>query len=69
MISQVINLSEEEKARIAGFQRGQGLFFAGRAHVAIRFRPSDLEDKLCTPDPEALRLTQTAAILCSTASI
>jgi type IV secretory pathway VirB4 component len=53
-VAEVFYLSEGEKRLLLAADRGEGLFFAGANHVAIRVVASDEEHKLITTDPEEL---------------
>ncbi len=58
-IAQVFYLSEGEKHLLLGANVGEGLFFAGNNHVAVRFVASPDEHKLITTKPsEILARTQ-----------
>lgn len=58
-IGQVFNLSEGEKRLLLSDGVGQGLFFAGNTHVAIRVVASKEEHELITSNPaELLRRQQ-----------
>ena len=51
VLSDVFKLTEEEKARLANFPVGEGLFFAGPNHVHIRVIASETEEGLITTNP------------------
>jgi conjugal transfer ATP-binding protein TraC len=51
MIQGVFNLTEQEKALLLSADVGEGLFFAGRKHVAISVRASYTEDQIITTSP------------------
>lgn len=51
VLSDVFKLTEEEKKRLANFQVGQGLFFAGQNHVHIQIIASPTEESLITTNP------------------
>ncbi|MBD3329094.1 DUF87 domain-containing protein [Candidatus Dojkabacteria bacterium] len=53
-VGDVFNLSEGEKSFLLSCDRGQGLFFAGRNHVAIQVISSKAEHDLITTAPEDL---------------
>lgn len=53
-VADVFYLSEGEKQLLLGADIGEGLFFAGRNHVAIRVIASPEEHKLITSNPEEL---------------
>lgn len=50
----VFNLSDGEKFFLLTADKGQGLFFAGRNHVAIQVVSSQMEHELITSDPKDL---------------
>lgn len=60
-ISQVFYLSQGEKHLLLSAEVGEGLFFAGPAHVAIRVVASPDEHKLITSNPEDLLKMREAA--------
>jgi len=63
-IGEVFYLSEGEKQLLLSADKGEGIFFAGQNHVAIRVISSDDEHKLITSNPEdVLRMKKTAAEL------
>lgn len=53
-IAEVFNLTEGEKYLLLECERGEGLFFAGLNHVAIKIIASYTEDQLITTDPRQL---------------
>lgn len=53
-VGQVFNLSEGEKRLLLGAGVGQGLFFAGPTHVAMRVVASPEEHRLITSNPAEL---------------
>lgn len=53
-IAQVFNLTEGEKFLLLECEVGEGLFFAGLNHVAIKVIASYTEDQLITTDPQQL---------------
>ena len=53
-ISKVFNLTQAEKYFLLNSDKGEGLFFAGQNHVAIKITPSYQEDLLITTNPEQL---------------
>jgi type IV secretory pathway VirB4 component len=53
-IAKVFNLTQAEKYFLLNADRGEGLFFAGANHVAIKITPSYQEDLLITTNPEQL---------------
>jgi conjugal transfer ATP-binding protein TraC len=54
VISQVFNLTEQEKYLLLNASVGEGLFFAGLNHVAIKITASYTEDQIITSDPKQL---------------
>ena len=53
-VAQVFNLTEGEKFLLLECEVGEGLFFAGLNHVAIKVIASYTEDQLITTDPKQL---------------
>jgi len=53
-IAKVFNLTQAEKMFLLNCEVGEGLFFAGMNHVAIKITPSYQEDLLITTNPEQL---------------
>jgi len=53
-IAEVFNLTEGEKFLLLEADIGEGLFFAGKNHVAIKVVASYIEDQLITTDPRQL---------------
>ncbi len=54
VVAKAFNLTEGEKAFLLEAGVGEGLFFAGLKHVAIKIIPSYTEDQIITTDPEQL---------------
>ena len=54
VIQSTFNLTEEEKYLLMEGAVGEGLFFAGNKHVAIKIIASYVEDQIITSDPEQL---------------
>ena len=54
------NLTEEEKFLLLESEVGEGIFFAGLKHVAIKVIASYTEDQMITSDPEQLLLIKKA---------
>jgi conjugal transfer ATP-binding protein TraC len=52
IIQKVFNLTEEEKYLLLEGNVGEGIFFAGKKHVAIRVVASYTEDQIITTSPE-----------------
>lgn len=59
VISQVFNLTEQEKYLLLNAAVGEGLFFAGLNHVAIKITASYTEDQIITTDPKQLLAMRT----------
>ena len=51
MIQQTFNLTEEEKYLLLESDVGEGIFFAGLKHVAIKVIASYTEDQIISSDP------------------
>ncbi len=60
VVMQTFNLTEEEKFLLLESDKGEGIFFAGLKHVAIKVIASYTEDQLITSDPAQLLLIQQA---------
>lgn len=60
LVMQTFNLTEEEKFLLLESDRGEGIFFAGLKHVAIKVVASYTEDQLITSDPAQLLLIKKA---------
>ncbi|MDI6717722.1 MAG: ATP-binding protein [Patescibacteria group bacterium] len=54
LVAKTFNLSETEKNLILSADVGEGIFFAGLKHVAIKVIASYFEDQLITTNPEQL---------------
>lgn len=66
-VGQVFYLSEGEKQLLLAADKGEGIFFAGQNHVAIRVVASEDEHKLITSNPEEImKLKQQKANLMTT---
>jgi len=61
VISQVFNLTEQEKYLLINASVGEGLFFAGLNHVAIKVTASYTEDQIITSDPKQLLAMRSGA--------
>lgn len=59
-LQQVFNLTEEEKYLLLESGVGEGIFFAGLKHVAIKIIASYTEDQIITSDPSQLLSIQQA---------
>ncbi|TSC64681.1 MAG: Type IV secretory pathway VirB4 components-like protein [Microgenomates group bacterium Gr01-1014_93] len=53
-LQQVFNLTDEEKYLLLESEVGEGIFFAGLKHVAIKIIASYTEDQIITSDPSQL---------------
>lgn len=63
-VGEVFYLSEGEKQLLLSADKGEGIFFAGQNHVAIRVVASEDEHKLITSNPEEiLKMKQQAKLL------
>ncbi len=51
LLQKTFNLTDEEKYLLLECDRGEGIFFAGLKHVAIRVVASYTEDQIVTSDP------------------
>ncbi len=60
IVAKTFNLTEGEKFLLLESAVGEGLFFAGTNHAAIKVVASYIEDKIATSDPE--QLAQIAAL-------
>jgi len=54
IVKKIFNLTEEEKLRLLEAAVGEGLFFAGTKHVAIKVMASYAEDQIITTSPEQI---------------
>jgi type IV secretory pathway VirB4 component len=61
VISQVFNLTEQEKYLLMNAAVGEGLFFAGLNHVAVKITASYTEDQIITSDPKQLLAMRSGA--------
>ncbi len=52
LVKKTFNLTEEEKYLLLEAEVGEGIFFAGQKHVAIKVVASYTEDQIITTDPE-----------------
>lgn len=60
-VAEIFNLTEGEKYLLLESDVGEGLFFAGLNHVAIKIIPSYTEDQIITTDPQQLLEIKRAA--------
>lgn len=54
VVAQTFNLTQEEKNFLLQAEVGEGLFFAGSKHVAMKVVASYSEDQIITTDPEQI---------------
>jgi conjugal transfer ATP-binding protein TraC len=54
VLQETFNLTDEEKFLLLESGVGEGLFFAGLKHVAIKIVASYTEDQIITSDPSQL---------------
>lgn len=54
LIQQTFNLTDEEKFLLLESNVGEGIFFAGLKHVAIKVIASYTEDQIITSDPSQI---------------
>lgn len=54
LVGEVFYLSEGEKQLLLSADKGEGIFFAGQNHVAIKVIASGEEDRLITSNPEEI---------------
>ncbi|MDP2640973.1 MAG: conjugal transfer protein TraC, partial [Candidatus Yanofskybacteria bacterium] len=54
LVQKSFNLTSEERALLLQTEVGEGIFFAGQKHVAMKVMASPIEHKIITTDPEEL---------------
>jgi conjugal transfer ATP-binding protein TraC len=54
LVQQTFNLTDEEKYLLLESDIGEGIFFAGLKHVAIKIKASYTEDQIITSDPSQI---------------
>ena len=54
ILQQTFNLTDEEKYLLLESNVGEGIFFAGLKHVAIKIISSYTEDQIITSDPSQI---------------
>lgn len=54
VVQKAFNLTEEEKYLLLEAEVGEGIFFAGQKHVAIKVEASYAEDQIITTSPEEI---------------
>lgn len=59
-VVEIFNLTDEEKFLLLESEVGEGIFFAGLKHVAIKVVASYTEDQVITSDPQQLLLIKKA---------
>jgi hypothetical protein len=59
-IQKTFNLTDEEKFLLLESSVGEGIFFAGLKHVAIKIIASYTEDQIITSDPSQILQIQKA---------
>lgn len=60
VVVETFNLTDEEKFLLLESDRGEGIFFAGLKHAALKVVASYTEDQIITSDPAQLLLIQQA---------
>lgn len=60
VLQKTFNLTDEEKYLLLECNKGEGIFFAGLKHVAIKIIASYTEDQLITSDPSQILAQQKA---------
>lgn len=60
VVVQTFNLTDEEKFLLLESERGEGIFFAGLKHAALKVVASYTEDQIITSDPAQLLLIKQA---------
>jgi hypothetical protein len=54
VVQKTFNLTDREKNMLLEAEIGEGLFFAGQKHVAMKIVASYIEDQIITTNPEEL---------------
>ena len=54
IVQKTFNLTEEEKYLLLEAEVGEGIFFAGQKHVAMKAMASYAEDQIITTSPEEI---------------
>ncbi len=62
LVQKTFNLSSGEKDFLLNARRGEGIFFAGKSHVAIRVISSNAEHRVITSDPNELAKLKNADV-------
>lgn len=60
VLQKTFNLTDEEKYLLLESSVGEGIFFAGLKHVAIKIIASYIEDQIITSDPSQILLNKKA---------
>ena len=60
LLQRTFNLTDEEKYLLLESSIGEGIFFAGLKHVAIKIIASYTEDQIITSDPSQILLNKKA---------
>jgi hypothetical protein len=60
ILQKTFNLTDEEKYLLLESGVGEGIFFAGLKHVAIKIIASYTEDQIITSDPSQILLNKKA---------
>jgi len=60
ILQKTFNLTDEEKYLLLESSVGEGIFFAGLKHVAIKIISSYIEDQIITSDPSQILLNRKA---------
>lgn len=60
IVQETFNLTDEEKYLLLESEKGEGIFFAGLKHVAIKVIASYTEDQIITSDPEQILMIKKA---------
>ncbi len=55
MVQETFNLTDEEKYILLEGEVGEGIFFAGKKHIAIKILASYAEDQIITSTPEEIK--------------
>ncbi len=63
IVAETFNLTEGEKMLLLESEVGEGLFFAGLNHVAIKVLASYAEDQLITTNPQQLEQLENAGLI------
>src|SRR6185295_5095904 len=61
LVSQIFYLTNQEKQLLLSADVGEGLFFAGQSHVAVKILAASFEHEVITSNPEELLKRERAA--------